>query len=168
MPRVHIVKRARKAIPEAGIAVGDTYYWWKTRRPGARSGIRRVSKTYPKQSELTASDFWKSVYQLQESMAAPDGGFTDASELESSRDDWANEARQIGEEQQDKFDNMPEGLQQGSTGEMLQERAQACEAWADEIERVEIPDRESFDTDEDFYEALRETFEEITALSPEC
>ena len=32
MPRVIHVKKARKARPEYGIAVGDSYYWWRTQQ----------------------------------------------------------------------------------------------------------------------------------------
>jgi DNA repair ATPase RecN len=44
------------------------------------------------------------------------------------------EIRTLGEEQQEKLENMPEGLQQGDTGQLLQERADNCESWAGEIE----------------------------------
>ena len=47
----------------------------------------------------------------------------------------AEALRELGSEQQEKYDNMPEGLQQGDTGQMLEERASNCESWADEIEQ---------------------------------
>ena len=62
MPRVKHVQSARKAIPSAGIEVGDSYYWWKFRYGG-----KRVSKTYPKRSQLTQS-LWSSVYAAQEEL----------------------------------------------------------------------------------------------------
>jgi hypothetical protein len=53
----------------------------------------------------------------------------------------------LGEQAQESFDNMPEGLQQGDTGQMLENRAQAChdaaatlEALADEFDALDKPD----------------------------
>jgi len=61
MPKVHCVKAARKDYPECGIKKGDTYYWWKF-----RFGGKHESKTYPKQSQLTQSEFLSQVYALNE------------------------------------------------------------------------------------------------------
>jgi hypothetical protein len=53
MARAHFVKKARKAIPGTDIKKGDSYYWWKF-----RFGGKRTSKTAPKASQLTQSEFW--------------------------------------------------------------------------------------------------------------
>ena len=55
--------------------------------------------------------------------------------LEGERDSIVEDIRALGEEQSDKLSNMPDGLQQAPTGEMLQNRADACEDWASEIEK---------------------------------
>ena len=47
----------------------------------------------------------------------------------------AEALRELGSEQQEKYDNMPGGLQQRDNGQMLEERASNCESWADEIEQ---------------------------------
>lgn len=138
MARVHFVEKARKAIPSAGIEVGDSYYWWKF-MVGGRGGAKRVSKTQPTRSQTTQSDFYSAVYDLEdrisdlqiEDYATPD-------DLKSELDDIASEIRQLGEEQDEKFNNMPEGLQQGDTGQLLEERRDACEAWADELEAIDV------------------------------
>ena len=166
MPKVHHVRAARKAIPSIGVEPGDSYYWWRTRAPGARSGTTRVSKTYTRPSQLTQSEFWSAAYAIQET--AEDAEVSTAEDLESLRDDLAQQARDLGQEQSDKRDNMPEGLQDGPTGEMLQERADACETWADAIEAVEIPEREDDQSDEEYAEELQEALNEIASLAPEC
>ena len=63
MPRVHHVKRARKAVKSAGIKVGDSYYWWKFRYGG-----KHTSKTPPRQSQLTNSDKLSRAYAASESL----------------------------------------------------------------------------------------------------
>lgn len=141
MAKVHHVKHARKAIRSEGIKVGDEYYWWKF-----RYGAKRVSKTYPKRQQLTQSDFLSQVYDLEDRINELSiDAYASAEPLKSDLDEIAADIRALGEEQDEKLQNMPEGLQQGATGELLQERYDACEAWADEIESIEIeePDAEA-------------------------
>jgi hypothetical protein len=139
MAKVHEVKSARKANKAAGIKVGDSYYWW-----AFRFGGKRVSKTYPRRSQLTQSEFYSAVYDLEDrigDMKIED--YATAEDLKSDLEDIASEIRQLGEEQDDKFNNMPEGLQQGDVGQLLEERRDACESWADELEAIDAdePDR---------------------------
>lgn len=124
MPRV-VKRKARKAYPEQGIEKGEEYYYWKIKL--ARGGLTRRSKTYPKPSQLNLG-FTGQLGDLQESLSA-------ASDLDGLRG-VAEEIRELGGEQQEKFDNMPDGLQQGDTGQLLEERASALESWADEIEQA--------------------------------
>jgi hypothetical protein len=46
----------------------------------------------------------------------------------------ADSIRELAEEKQGSLDNMPEGLQQGDTGQMLQEAVENLESWAEEVE----------------------------------
>lgn len=166
MPRVHQTKAridGPKACPQA--KAGEIYYWWRTRMKGAKSGVTRCSMTRPKPSQLTMSDFWTLVFSLQESMAGP---FETSEDLEYTRNDWAQQARDIGQEQQDKLDNMPQQLQDGDTGQMLQDRVQACEDWADEIEAVDIPSEDDFDNEDDFQNALADALAEIENITVGC
>ena len=145
MPRVHS-QRARKDYNREGIKRGDIYYKWTLRPggPGARGTLYR-SATYPKPWQLTSSPFLQQQYQLEDRIA--NLGARDAGEIE----DIATEIRDLGEEQFEKIQNMPDSLQYSPTGEMLQERADACEQWAEQLESVQVPDDED-DEDE------RETF----------
>lgn len=125
MPRVHH-RKAAKDYPDHGIAKGEMYYTWSIKMQ--RGGIVRKSKTYPRPSQLTLSPFLGPLGDLQQDL--PNADSADALR------EFADQLRELGEEAQGSFDNMPEGLQQGDTGQMLEERAQNCESWADEIEQA--------------------------------
>lgn len=142
MARVHTLKAA-KDYPEIGVVKGDTYYKWSRKIPsggGWRSATFK-SKTYPKRSRLTSSEFLGAVYDLEDQI----------SDAESPDDleGFAEDARGIGSEQEEKFENLPEGLQGSSTGELLQERAQQCEEWANQIEEAANAWRDAIEAADD-------------------
>jgi len=122
MPRVTHVKKARKPIPSIGVEVGDSYYWWQF-----AFSPRSVSKTPPKPWQLTRSPFMQELLQLQDELGSLD--------LDSA-EDFAQRVRALGEEQQEKLQNMPDSLQYAPSGELLQEREEAMTAWADEIDEI--------------------------------
>lgn len=134
MPRV-AKRTAAKAYPADGIAKGDVYYHWKIKM--AYGGLVRRSKTYPRRSQLTLSDFLGQAYDLDDAVSA--------AESPDDLDSLADDVRALGEEQADKLSNMPDGLQSGSTGELLQERADQCEEWATEIDNARDAWREALD-----------------------
>lgn len=170
MPRVHRVEKARKAKPQCGVAVGESYYWWKIKTGPAR-GVLRCSKSYPKSSELTFSEFWGDVRRLQEEIEASELP-ADESDFESLARDWSESAQEIADSCREKLEAMPEGLQQGPTGELLQERVDACEGWSSELESLQFPDREGYDEGEDgeqeWQDAIQEVLDEAAGLGPEC
>lgn len=160
MPRVNVVKHARKAIEGTDIKVGDTYYWWKF-----RFGGKQVSKTYPRRSQLTRSNYLSQMYDFE------DNGYTGETkeDIAQSFRDLASAVEDLGSEQSDNRSNMPDALQDSETGELLQTRADRCEEIAqalneaaDELDSWE-PEEPEEDTegDEDTDEADRE--DEITA-----
>jgi hypothetical protein len=83
------------------------------------------SKTYPRPSQLNLG-FAGQIGDIGLDM----GNCSDIEELRG----FIDTIRELGEEQGEKFDNMPEGLQQGDTGQLLEERRDGCESWAGEIE----------------------------------
>lgn len=117
MARVY-TQKARKDYPNEGIQKGEVYYQWQLYH-----GPVRRSKTPPKRSQLTGSGYLSTLYDLF------DQEINEPSDLESI----ADELESLGQEQRDRFDNMPEGLQQGDTGQMLEQRADACEEAASNI-----------------------------------
>lgn len=161
MARATFVKKARKDIPSAGIKAGESYYWWKFKRSG-----KQFSKTQPKRSQLTQSAFYAALYDLQDEIG--DAPADDS--LGSFAEDIASRLREIGEECQSSLDNMPEGLQQGPTGELLQERIDAMEAAADEVEGIEftepedddldLPEQEEGESDEDYQKRIADAREQ--------
>ena len=137
MARATFVKAARQDYPEAGIKKGESYWWWKFRH-----GRKQMSKTQPKPSQLTQSNFLSQLYEIQERIEGLEANDSLASEVEeivSSLNDLADEC-------ESNRDSMPDSLQDSDTGSMLQERADACRSAADELEGIDLGD---FDEDED-------------------
>jgi len=128
MARVHFVKKARKDQP-GGIKAGDSYYWWSF-----RFGGKHYSKTHPRQSQLTQSEFLSAAYALQEQVEDME---IDPEDLQAVADELrsvADELRTLGQEQEDKIGNMPDSLQDGEVAERTRGRAEACENVAGELE----------------------------------
>lgn len=140
MARLHHVKKARKARPDQSIEVGDSYYWWAN-KTGPYSSTKRYSKTRPRPSQMTVSEFSGQQLALGERLEdlSINLSFED---LVTIRDEIVDEIGTLGEEQTEKHDNMPEGLQAGPTGELLENRGDECDSWANELEGVDIPNEE--------------------------
>lgn len=149
MPKVHTVKKARKAYKAYGIKKGDTYYWWKFRYGG-----KVMSKTYPKRSQLTRSDYLATLYDLEDSIAewsaeSPEG-------LAAMRDELVSDLETLRDEQEEKRDNMPEQLQDSGSGELLQERYDALDGAISELESIDLDDYEEPEEDKLRAEAIED------------
>jgi hypothetical protein len=133
MPKVIHVKKARKANKAQGIKKGQSYYWWSVMIGGR--GVKRYSLTKPKPSQLTNSEFWGTYYAIQEDVndAAPQS----TEDVETRRDDIVSQLESLRDETDEKFNNMPDGLQQGDTGQMLEERVSGLEEVISELENVD-------------------------------
>jgi hypothetical protein len=147
MARIH-ERKAAKDYPGTDIKKGDTYYYVQI-KTGPRSSRTIRSKIRPKRWQLTGSEFYSTLWQIEDERF---DGVAEASDLK----DIAEELRTLGEEQQEKFDNMPDGLQQGDTGQLLEARAENCGTWADEIETVADQLEEELTTFDDGLEPWRE------------
>ena len=126
MARVNHVKKARKNQP-GGIKKGESYYWWKF-----RFGGKHVSKTYPRPSQLTQSEYLSAAYSLQEEIE--DMSLGDLEDVASELRSVADELRSLSSDQEEKISNMPCSLQDGATAELLRSRSEACEEVAGELE----------------------------------
>lgn len=129
MPRVHYVKKARKANKAAGIKKGDSYYWWKFRYGG-----KQVSKTHPKPSQLTQSEYLSSMYSIQEGVESISGSIQDAiDELRSAKEN-VEEVMQNCEEKADNLENaFPNGC---PSLETLRERIDYCASLIDGLDEA--------------------------------
>lgn len=115
-------KLARKDYPQDGIKKGDTYYKWTPYRQKPR-----CSKTMPSRSQLTSNDALAQTYDAFDTFA-----YTDASSVSS----LAATVREAAEMEQEKFDNLPEGFQQGENGQAIEERANALNEAADALDEL--------------------------------
>lgn len=120
MAKVTFVKRARKENPVA--KKGESYYWWQFAfQP------KMYSKTPPTRSQTVRSPFYQQLYALEDSV----GSYIDP---DSVQNDFIPELEQLRDEQEEARENMPEGLQESATGELLQERFDGLDNWITEIE----------------------------------
>jgi hypothetical protein len=126
MPKVYHVK-ARKDYPNFGIKKGDQHYTW-TLKTGPRTSREFRQIAPPRRSQLTTSEFLSTVYDLEDRLASVDN--------EDDARSLVDELNQLADEQDDKLSNMPEGLQQGPTGQQLESRAEGCREAANEIEAI--------------------------------
>lgn len=118
---------------------GDIYYSWKF-----RYGPVRKSLSYPKDYQLTSSEFLIAVYVTNEEISEVDENTLN----EEFRDEILQRLEELRDEQDEKINNMPEQLQSSDTGELLQQRY-------DELESM-ISDLESLDFDDDIESVLEE------------
>lgn len=153
MPRVTFVKKARKDNPV--VKAGESYYWWKFRYGG-----KRYSTTRPKPSQLTQSPFLSEMYSIQEGMAMIT---TPEDELE----DYMSRIDELYDMSEESLNNMPEQLQEGDTGIMLQERMDAMEQWKQDLESIDLEIDEEL-SDEEKEARLEEILEEIMDCEPSC
>ena len=138
MPKVNFVKAAAKDNRVA--KKGESYYWWSF-----RFGGKHMSKTPPRPSQLTQSDFLSRQMELEERIG--DLKADSLEDLKSEVEEIVSEIQSLGEEQADKVGNLPDSLQQGPTGELLEGRASSCEDWAGELEGVDLEADEPTDED---------------------
>jgi uncharacterized protein YukE len=121
MARVY-QKKAGKDYPEYGIVKGQTYYEWAFYRQKPRK-----SATRPNRAMLTQNDFLSEVYDAFD-VDLP--AIADAEDLRAV----AQRVRDAGEELQSRFDDLPEGFQQGDTAQQMEERANSASEVADQID----------------------------------
>jgi len=133
MARAHFVKKAREDYPDAGIKKGDSYYWW-----AFQYGPMVRSKTAPKPSQLTQSEFLSTVYDINERLESLSAETAEG--LESEVMCICDDIENLKGETEDKLGNMPEQLQQAQTGEMLQGRIDALDEMISNLQSVSYDD----------------------------
>jgi len=139
MPKINHVEKAQKdqgtcAGCGGEIKKGDPYKWIKFRFGGRK--VRCASCKF-KDSDLTQSEFLSQVYDLNDRIV----GLSDLDnldDLQSEVEDIASGYEALADECYEKKENMPEGLQQGSVGEMLEERSDGCREVADNLQGIDF------------------------------
>ena len=141
------------------IAKGESYYYW-----AFKNGPIHYSKTRPKQSQLTQSNYLSQIYEFSERIS--EFNTDDPDELRDFIDNLKSDVENLRDETQGSLDNMPEGLKQGSTGELLQERIDSLESAESELDCI---DCDSIEVDEDEIkdEVLSEHWNEEKEFSEE-
>ena len=87
--------------------------------------------------EVTTSEFQLTVGELTHNWRDNYGV------CEDTVDELKSAIEELRDETQDKLDNMPESLQESSTGELLQERVDMLDEALDELESIDIDDLKS-------------------------
>lgn len=133
MARVHFVKAAAKDYPDHGIKKGESYYWW-----AFRYGGKRYSKTQPKQSQLTQSEFlgqWYSIQESYEQLSIDD--YDDPDDLIGDLENLRDEVQQLLDETEEKHSNIEDKFPGGCPVlDTLQERMDACEQTIESFEQT--------------------------------
>jgi hypothetical protein len=141
MPRVTTVKKAQKdqgSCSKCGTPIkrGDGYRHWAFRY-GGRYVRCLKPECAPKASDLTQSAFLQQLASTRETLEEAVAEFErggGAEDLATAMETAAEELRTVAEECEEKLGNMPEGLKEGDTGTLLQERTDACNEAADTLE----------------------------------
>ncbi len=160
MPRVTFVKTARK--DNSVCLKGQSYYWWKFRYGG-----KRLSLTPPRPSQLTQSAYFGAVRALSEQVGDWFSGKREIADVEDFLAEIRDELESIGSECQDSLENIPESLQYAPTGELLQERIDACDNATVELESVDIEFESDLDDDADDDEIADEVNERLLEIESE-
>lgn len=142
MPRVTFVKKARK--DNSVCKRGESYYWWKFRYGG-----KRYSLTAPRPSQLTQSPYYSTIRSASESVSDWFAENHETTEVDDFRNEIVAVVEDAADECQESLDNMPESLQQGPTGELLQERIEVCEAAASDLGGIDCDFETSIDEEDD-------------------
>lgn len=173
MAKVIEVKSARKQH-ECGkcgcvIEIGQPYRHWRLRYGGGRvwctvTRTRCTAKACdPKPSELTNNEHHQRVFEWQER----EFEFADVDDFESTKEELVSELQEYQDELNGRLENMPEGLQQGDTGQTLQSRIESLESVASELDGVEVelpeepsePAAQAEGEDEEVYQQKLDDFE---------
>lgn len=139
MPRINHVAKAQKDQGACGgcgveIKAGDPYKWIKFRFGGKKI---RCGTCKFKDSDLTQSEFLSQVYDLNDRITAL-SDLDNLDDLQAEVEDIASEYEALADECYEKKENMPEGLQEGEVGQLLEERSDGCREVADNLQGIDF------------------------------
>lgn len=133
MAKLHHVKKARKAIPEAGIEKGESYWFYK-RMVNGKGAPRVCSKTKPRRSAYaTSSPFLGGLMDLEDDLNNLLAVRASVDEVSTWLGAAADAVGGMGEECLAKSSNVQDGMKNGAgqvSSEMLRSRADHCSVLA--------------------------------------
>lgn len=133
MGKVSVIKKSRKEYKcsKCGevIPVGSTYYKGQI---NFGPTIVRCSDCKLESWEVTTSDYQLAVGEIVYRWEKNYGYAEDAI------DNIVSDLQDIADDLQGRLDNMPEGLQEGDVGQLLQERIDALESAISELESIDV------------------------------
>ena len=139
MPRVHHVKKSRKAQGACGkcgdlLPAGSAYRWWKFRYGGKRKRCTKPGCA-PRGSDLTQSAHLSGMYAAQEEIEDAAGGSQD--DIAAALNSAAEQAREVSDNYRESAENIESGFGHRTYQcDELEERADEVSAWADELEQA--------------------------------
>lgn len=112
------------------INVGESYWTWCF-----YGGQPIYSKTKPRQSQLTNNPFYQELYSIQESVE--DFSPEDPDEVGEFVEELISNLEELRDTCQESFDNIPEQLQEGNSGQILQERIENLDDVISNLENID-------------------------------
>ncbi len=112
------------------INVGESYYTWCF-----YGGQPIYSKTQPRQSQLTNNQFKQELYTIQESVE--DFSPEDTDDVSVFVEELISNLENLRDTCQESLDNIPEQLQEGNSGQILQERIENLDDVISNLENID-------------------------------
>lgn len=112
------------------INIGESYWTWCF-----YGGQPIYSKTKPRQSQLTNNSFKQELYAIQESVE--DFSPEDPDEVSEFVEELISNLEELRDTCQESFDNIPEQLQEGNSGQILQERIENLDDVISNLENID-------------------------------
>lgn len=142
MPKVNFVRKAQK--DNAVAKRGESYYWWKF-----RYGPKQMSKTRPKPSDLTQSQYLKVIYACQERFqyiddpTQLDPNENTAEEICNAMDHAADECESIADDlvelvaqYEEKATNIEENFENSELAENMHTAGDECQTTVDDLREL--------------------------------
>lgn len=112
------------------INAGESYWTWCF-----YGGQLIYSKTKPRQSQLTNNSFKQELYSIQESIE--DFSTEDPDDVGVFVEELISNLEELRDTCQESFDNIPEQLQEGNAGQILQERIENLDDVISNLENID-------------------------------
>ena len=162
--RVNTVGKCRKSPGKCGkcgvvIKAGDKYRWAAGRFTGKKVRCDKL-KCQLRPSDLTGSDKLSRLYSAREDLEDFIGtDFESADEVKDAIQAAADEAREVASE----YEEAVSALDGRLNSDELQDKADQCNAWADELDNVDVEEFEPNpdDKDDEEKEATKSAWQEL-------